>query len=135
MLNEDRFHSMDNLETSLPELSKLIDERLALLRSLADSLETSSLALVQNDSEAIARGAAHQAELCRQWNRLEEELRREAGPPSSPSAAGVSGSSPQTKSLQSGQSARLFFFFKQKTAYEMGFEKPDIGWISPSISF
>ena len=107
MLNEDRFHSMDNLETSLPELSKLIDERLALLRSLADSLETSSLALVQNDSEAIARGAAHQAELCRQWNRLEEELRREAGQHSSPSAAGVSGSSPQTKSLQSGQSARL----------------------------
>src|SRR5258708_7880057 len=52
---------MDNLKTSLPELSELIDERLALLRSLADSLETSSLALVQNDSEAIARGAAYPA--------------------------------------------------------------------------
>ena len=50
---------MDNLETSLPELSKLIEQRLALLRSLAESLEFSSLALVQNDAEAIARGAGH----------------------------------------------------------------------------
>src|SRR5258708_38930415 len=106
MLKEDRFRSMDNLETSLPELSKLIDERLALLRSLADSLETSSLALVQNDSEEIARGAAHQAELCRQWNRLEEELRREAGQHSSPTAAGASGSTHQNKYHQFGHSAR-----------------------------
>src|SRR5258708_14332820 len=107
VLNEDRFRSMDNLKTSLPELSELIDERLALLRSLADSLETSSLALVQNDSEAIARGAAHQAELSRQWNRLEDELRRPPGQPSYLPAGGVPGSSPQTKSLQSGQSALL----------------------------
>ena len=88
MLNDDRFRSMDNLETSLPELSRLIEERLALLRSLAESLEFSSLALVQNDAEAIARGAAHQAELCRQWNRLEEEIRRASEPPSSLPAAG-----------------------------------------------
>src|SRR5258706_14122170 len=100
MLKEDRFRSMDNLETSLPELSKLIDERLALLRSLADSLETSSLALVQNESEAIAHGAAHQAELCRQWNHLEEELCSEKGLHSSPSAAGCSGRSSLTKSVR-----------------------------------
>jgi hypothetical protein len=30
---------MDKIETSLPELSKLIEQRLALLRSLAESLE------------------------------------------------------------------------------------------------
>ncbi|HWY04026.1 MAG TPA: flagellar export chaperone FlgN [Candidatus Acidoferrum sp.] len=103
---------MDNIETSLPELSKLIEQRLELVRSLAESLEFSSLALVKNDAEAIARGAAHQAELCRQWSSLEEELRREAGRHSAPSSAGVSGISSQTKSLQTnasetGQSARL----------------------------
>jgi hypothetical protein len=105
---------MDNIETSLPELSKLIERRLALLRSLAKSLEFSSLALVQNDAEAIARGAAHQAELCRQWSVLEEELRREAGRRSTSLSpwAGASGTSPQTNSLQpnsaeTGQSARL----------------------------
>ena len=103
---------MDNIETSLPELSKLIEQRLALLRSLAESLEFSSLALVQNDAEAIARGAAHQAELCRQWSALEEKLRREAGRRSAPPSAGASGNSTQTNSLQpnspkTGQSARL----------------------------
>src|ERR1700674_815516 len=105
---------MDNIETSLPELSKLIEQRLALLRSLAESLEFSSLALVQNDAEAIARGAAHQAELCRQWSALEEKLRREAGPRrASPApSAGAAGNSPQNSSLQAnspktGQSARL----------------------------
>jgi hypothetical protein len=75
---------MDDIGTSLPELSKLIEQRLALLRSLAESLEGSTLALVRNDAEAIARGAAHQAELCRQWSRLEDELRREAGRRSAP---------------------------------------------------
>ncbi len=100
---------MDNIDTSLPELSKLIEQRLALLRSLAESLEFSSLALVQNDAEAIARGAAHQAELCRQWNALEEELRHETGWCSSPPSTGVSA---QTNSLQPNfpkteQSARL----------------------------
>jgi hypothetical protein len=69
---------MDDIGASLPELSKLIEQRLALLRRLAESLESSTLALTKNDAEAIARGAAHQAELCWHWNRLEEELRREA---------------------------------------------------------
>jgi len=86
---------MDAIDTSLPELSKLIEQRLALLRSLAESLEFSSLALAQNDAEAIARGAAHQAELCRQWSRLEDELRREAGRRSAPPLTGASGSSPE----------------------------------------
>lgn len=105
---------MDNIEKSLPEFSKLIEQRLALLRSLAESLEVSSLVLVQNDAGGIARGAAHQAELCRQWSDLEEELRREAGLHSSPPLPwpGASGNSPQTNSLQpnslqTGQSARL----------------------------
>ena len=92
---------MDNIETSLPELSKLIEQRLALVRSLAESLEFSSLALVQNDAEAIARGAAHQAELCRQWSVLEEELRHEAGQRSLPPSAGAFSDS--TKTRQSGR--------------------------------
>jgi hypothetical protein len=66
------------LDPSLQELSKLVEERLALARTLAESLELSSLALVRNDAQAIARGAAHQAELCRQWNCLENELRLRA---------------------------------------------------------
>jgi hypothetical protein len=66
------------LEPSLHELSKLVEQRLALARTLAESLELSSLALVRNDAQAIARGAAHQAELCRQWSCLENELRLKA---------------------------------------------------------
>jgi hypothetical protein len=66
------------METSLPQLSDLIEQRLSLLRGLAESLEVSQLALAHNDAEAIARGAAHQAELCRQWSRLEDQLRRES---------------------------------------------------------
>ncbi|HKM86289.1 MAG TPA: hypothetical protein VJW96_08785 [Terriglobales bacterium] len=81
---------MDLIDTSLPELSKLLEQRLALLRILADSLEASSLAMAQNDAEAIAHGAAHQAELCLQWSRLEDQLRREASRHSAPSA-GASG--------------------------------------------
>ena len=61
---------MDTIDNELPGLSKLIEQRLALVRILAESLESSSLALAQNDAEAIARGAAHPAELCRQWGRL-----------------------------------------------------------------
>lgn len=70
---------MNDLRTSLPELSKLIEQRIELLRNLAESLESSSLALVHNDAEAIARGAAHQAELCRQWSHLEDELLQQTG--------------------------------------------------------
>src|SRR6266852_6299520 len=68
---------MNEIETSLPGLSKRIEQRLALLRTLAESLESSTLALARNDAEAIARGAAHQAELCLQWSRLEDDLRCE----------------------------------------------------------
>jgi hypothetical protein len=71
---------MADIDRSLPELSALIEERFRLLRSLAESLETSQLALVRNDAEAIARGAAHQAELCRQWGLLEEQLRKRDQP-------------------------------------------------------
>lgn len=77
---------MADIDTSLPELSAMIEQRLALLRCLAESLEVSQLALVRNDAEAIARGAAHQAELCRQWGLLEEQLRRPAEHPSTPAA-------------------------------------------------
>lgn len=69
---------MNDTDTSLPELATLLHERLALVGTLAASLEASRLALVSNDAEAIARGAAHQAELCRQWSRLEAQLRAEA---------------------------------------------------------
>jgi len=93
---------MDDIDTSLPELSRLVEQRLGLVRSLAESLESSSMALVQNDAEAIARGAAHQAELCRQWGRLEDELRRGAGRRSAPPPAGASGNPPETE-----HSARL----------------------------
>lgn len=65
---------MNDLDTSLPKLGKLIEQRLALVSTLATSLESSTLALAQNDAEAIARGAAHQAELCRQWSELECQL-------------------------------------------------------------
>ena len=102
MLERRRGSVMDNIETALPELGKLIEQRLALLRSLAESLEFSSQALVQNDAKAIARGAAHQAELCRQWSALEEELRREADQRSASPSAGASG-----KSYETGESPRL----------------------------
>jgi len=72
---------MDDLGESFTELTglRLAEQRLPLLRNLAESMELSSLALARNDAEAIARGAAHQAELCRQWSRLENELRRATG--------------------------------------------------------
>jgi hypothetical protein len=108
---------MDSIDTSLPLLGRLIEQRLALVRSLAESLELSSLALAQNDAEAIARGAAHQAELCRQWERLENQLRRElarrsALPPAQPSgkslsAKSLSDKSSSDKSPAAERSARL----------------------------
>ena len=52
--------------------------RLLLLRDLVQSLEVSQFALARNDAEMIARGAARQAELCRQWSLLEDQLRRES---------------------------------------------------------
>jgi hypothetical protein len=82
---------MDSIDSSPPELDKPIEQRLALVRGLAESLESSSLALAQNDAEAIARGAAHQAELCRQWSHLEDQLRSERGRRFTPPPAGSSG--------------------------------------------
>jgi|ERR1035438_2763085 hypothetical protein len=78
---------MNDLDISLPELTLLIEQRLALVRNLAESLEASTPALVRNDVEAIARGAAHQAELCRQWSHLEDELRPAVAGWSPPGAA------------------------------------------------
>jgi hypothetical protein len=72
---------MNDAGRALPELGKLLDERMAVLRSLATSLETSGPALLRHDAEAIARGAAHQAELCRQWSCLEDQLRRRKSKP------------------------------------------------------
>ncbi|MBZ5663598.1 MAG: flagellar export chaperone FlgN [Acidobacteriia bacterium] len=88
---------MDDIDTSLPQLSQRIEQRLALLRSLAESLESSTWALARNDAEAIARGAAHQAELCRQWSCLEDELREEAERRGAPPSAGTSGGFPQSE--------------------------------------
>ena len=86
---------MENIATSLPALGMLIEQRLALVRNLAESLESSTTALARNDAEAIARGAAHQAELCRQWSLLEDELRREAGRRLAAPSNGASGNSPE----------------------------------------
>jgi hypothetical protein len=91
---------MNDINTSLPELSRLVEQRLALVGSLADSLESSSLVLVRNDAEAIARGAAHQAELCRQWGHLEGELRREAERQSVTPSTGAVGNSDVERSAR-----------------------------------
>ncbi|MGD0212147.1 MAG: flagellar export chaperone FlgN [Terriglobales bacterium] len=91
---------MDKRDTPLPEIAKLahlIDQRLALLRSLANSLESGTPALARNDAEAIARGAAHQAELCRQWSRLEDEFRREAAKRPRPRSHDAPGISPESE--------------------------------------
>jgi len=64
---------------TLPTLDDLMTMRLLLLRNLAESLEVSRFALARNDAEMIARGAARQAELCRQWSLLEDQLRRQSG--------------------------------------------------------
>lgn len=69
---------MSDLSNSLPQMAKLLEQRLALVERLAESLEASRWLLGRNDAEAIARGAAHQAELCRQWSLLEEQLRTES---------------------------------------------------------
>ncbi len=68
-------------DKSLPELAAFLDLRLAVVGRLATSLEEGRLALLGHDAEAIARGAAHQAELCRQWGLLEDQLRAQGSPP------------------------------------------------------
>jgi hypothetical protein len=65
----------------------LLSTRLLLLRDLTQSLEISKDALAHNDAELIARGAAHQAELCRQWSLLEDQLRHKPQPVLSEPAA------------------------------------------------
>jgi len=59
-------------------LGDLLSTRLHLLRDMACSLELSQIALTGNNAEMIARGAARQAELCRQWSLLEDQLRRQS---------------------------------------------------------
>lgn len=56
----------------------LIGTRVVLLRDLVHSMEGSQFALARNDAEMIARGAARQAELCRHWSLLEDQLRSES---------------------------------------------------------
>ena len=87
--------NMTDLDNSLPELGQLLEQRLAVVGTLAESLEGSRLALGRNDAEAIARGAAHQAELCRQWSRLENELRLQAGGRRPVQARGAGAGSPE----------------------------------------
>lgn len=69
---------MNDVRNLVPDLTRLVGERLAVVRTLTESLEESQGALRRNNAEVIARGAAHQAELCRHWSRLEEQLRAEA---------------------------------------------------------
>ena len=93
--------------TTLPELPatvmnhaisdsrRLVEGRLEVLRRLAESLEASRWLLAGNDAEAIARGAAHQAELCRLWSVLEDRLRRQTASPEP--APGDSASDPSAR--------------------------------------
>lgn len=92
--------SMNHLDISLPDLEPLLEGRLELLRTLAASMQISSGALLRNDAEAIARGAAHQAELCRQWSCLETELRRKAA-----EAESVGGSHSRSEPAEHGEMA------------------------------
>lgn len=71
------------MNATLTTPGDLLSTRLLLLRDLAQSLEVSQTALTRNDAEMIARGAAHQAELCRQWSLLEDQLRRQSTLPRS----------------------------------------------------
>ena len=98
---------MNQTDKSLPELSALLDRRLAVVGRLAVSLEASRLALLRNDAESIARGAAHQAELCRQWALLEEQLRGNAACQRKQTASATSGSSSEFESLDFERSAQI----------------------------
>ena len=71
---------------------ELMEMRVGLLRDLVQSLEVSQFALARNDAEVIARGAAHQAELCRQWSLVEDQLHRAAE--SRPARSGESAADP-----------------------------------------
>jgi len=88
------------MESHLPQLASLIETRLLLVRNLADSLEASRSALLANDAEAIAQGAAHQAALCRQWGRLEEQIRHEREHSPSPESTDQSSDKAQLAQLE-----------------------------------
>ena len=68
------------MDALLTAPADLISTRLQLLRDLARSLEVSQLALAGNDVEMIARGAVRQAELCRRWSQLEDQLQHNSEP-------------------------------------------------------
>jgi hypothetical protein len=87
------------MDTPLPQLSELIEQRLLLVHHLGDSLEVSRSALLSNDAEAIARGAAHQAELCRQWSQLEDQLQRQAATSHASSAGRFPEGAPEIEHL------------------------------------
>ncbi|HEY1400703.1 MAG TPA: hypothetical protein VF953_03885 [Terriglobales bacterium] len=94
------------MDTVPSQPGDLIATRLLLLRDLVQSLEVSQFALGRNDAEMITRGAARQAELCRQWSLLEDQLRRgcEQRPPRSTGSA----ADPSPKALSSAQLEREF---------------------------
>ncbi len=87
----------------LPQFDSPIEERNSIMRELAACLEKTQSSLVRNDVEAIARGAAHQAELCRQWSGLESELRNR----SFPRPASGSAQDPHEVSAAGSRSAEL----------------------------
>ncbi len=95
-----------DMDTVPSQPGDLIATRLVLLRDLVQSLEVSQLALARNDVEMIARGAARQAELCRQWGLLEDQLRRESEKRMLRSTGLAADSSPQV--LPSAQLEREF---------------------------
>ena len=70
---------MTDLNNSLPELGQLLEQRLAVVGTLAESLEVEPLGAGAKRRGSDRAGAAHQAELCRQWSQLEDELRLQAG--------------------------------------------------------
>jgi len=95
------------MDSHLPQLAALIETRLLLVRNLADSLEASRSALLSNDAEAIARGAAHQAELCRQWGRLEDQIRQEREQRSGRASGQTANESPQAMAKLEDEWAEL----------------------------
>jgi hypothetical protein len=81
LLNQPRIRLTTWPDMDVPtQPDDLIATRVLLLRDLVQSLEVSQFALARNDAEMIARGAARQAELCRQWSLLEDQMRRDFGP-------------------------------------------------------
>lgn len=66
------------MDTASTQPADPIVTRVLLLRDLVQSMEVSQFALARNDAEKIALGAARQAELCRQWNLLEDQLQRDS---------------------------------------------------------